>query len=312
MIVVGGEALVDLVPVRADDGGSALRPALGGGPFNAAVAAARLGARTGFLSRVSTDGFGESIVERLRAEGVDLGLLQRGDQLTTLAVADTSDPGAVHYTFYVEGTADRIVADPGPLPDGVRAVVLGTVSMVLEPGATVYDTVLARESQAGRVTVVDPNIRAALIEDADAYRSRFRRRLAHTTVVKASIDDIAWLAGLPDDATVDDVTPTVRSWIEQGPEAVVVTLGADGIAAVTSEQVIRVPGVATTVVDTIGAGDTVLGALLARLDLAHDLSVDGIRAMQTQAWTDVLEFAARAAAVTVSRPGADPPRASEL
>ncbi|MCF8609747.1 carbohydrate kinase [Gordonia sp. HY285] len=312
MIVVGGEALVDLVPVTADDGAPALRPALGGGPFNAAIAAARLGARTGFLSRISTDGFGDSLVARLRAEGVDLELLQRGDELTTLAVADTSDPGAVQYGFYVDGTADRLVTDPGALPDEVRAVVFGTVSMVLEPGASVYDAVLAREAAAGRVTVVDPNIRAALVDDPAAYRARFVERLAHTTIVKASIDDIAWLTDRPEASTFDDVAPTLLAWVDAGVEAVVVTLGGDGIAAITPAGVVRVPGVAAEVVDTIGAGDTVLGALVARLDLEHDLTVDGIASMSADAWADVLGFAAKAAAVTVSRPGADPPRAAQM
>lgn len=116
MIIVGGEALVDLVPTVAGDGSAALRPALGGGPFNAAIAMARLGADTGFLSRISTDGFGNSLAARLRDEGVDLDLVQRGDELTTLAVTDTSDPGAVRYGFYVNGTADRLVADPGRCP----------------------------------------------------------------------------------------------------------------------------------------------------------------------------------------------------
>ncbi|MCF8568835.1 PfkB family carbohydrate kinase [Gordonia sp. HY002] len=312
MIIVGGEALVDLVPVTAEDGRPALRPALGGGPFNAAIAAARLGARTGFLSRISTDGFGGELVDRLRDEGVDLDLVQRGDELTTLAVADTSDPGAVRYGFYVNGTADRLVADPGPLSDEVSAVVLGTVSMVLEPGASVYDAVLEREAAAGRVTVMDPNIRAALIDDPAAYRTKFRKRLAHTTILKSSIDDIVWLADLPDTSSFDDVLPTVRSWIDAGVDVALVTLGADGIAAVTADAVVRVPGVKAEVVDTIGAGDTVLGALLARLDAEHDLTVDGVRSMSDDAWTDVLTYAARAAAVTVARPGADPPRSTEL
>lgn len=175
-----------------------------------------------------------------------------------------------------------------------------------------YDAVLARESAAGRVTVVDPNIRAAVIDDPAAYRARFVERLAHTTIVKASIDDIAWLADVAEESTLDDVLPVVRSWIEAGAEAVVVTLGADGIAAVTSSGVVRSPGVKAEVVDTIGAGDTVLGALLARLHLEHELTVGGVRAMSSDAWADVLGFAVRAAAVTVSRPGADPPRITDL
>ncbi|GAA3107960.1 hypothetical protein GCM10020254_62310 [Streptomyces goshikiensis] len=132
MIVVGGEALIDLVPAAAPPG--ALLPRPGGGPYNTALALGRLGARVAFCSRVSADGFGESLLAGLRAAGVDLSLVQRGPEPTTLAVPSLAPDGSAAYRFYVEGTADRLFTLPPALPAGVRALGLGTCSLVLEPG----------------------------------------------------------------------------------------------------------------------------------------------------------------------------------
>src|SRR5699024_10156298 len=135
MIVVGGEALVDLVPVgNVDDRGlPTLVPRLGGGPYNAALTTARLGAETSFLSRVSTDPFGTALLHRLRASGVTTSQVQRGDEPTTLAVVTLDEHGAAEYGFYVGGTADRLVADPGELPGPPFALALGTLGLGLGP-----------------------------------------------------------------------------------------------------------------------------------------------------------------------------------
>src|SRR5262245_36992322 len=119
MIVVGGEALVDLVPAPQVAPGElgALQPLLGGGPYNVAIAVARLGAPVRFLSKLSTDAFGEALLARLRLSGVDVRMVQRGPQPTTLAVPGIGPDGSARFSFYVEGTADREVCHPGPLPD---------------------------------------------------------------------------------------------------------------------------------------------------------------------------------------------------
>lgn len=129
-IHVCGEGLVDLVPVSP---GSLqdLTPALGGGPFNVAIAAARLGGEVSFQSRLSTDGFGNALVERLEQEGVDTSMVQRGPEPTTLAVTSIGDDGSASYTFYTEGTADRLVE---PTLSDAEIACFGTVSLALEPG----------------------------------------------------------------------------------------------------------------------------------------------------------------------------------
>ncbi|MFD9474341.1 carbohydrate kinase family protein [Streptomyces goshikiensis] len=290
MIVVGGEALIDLVPAAAPPG--ALLPRPGGGPYNTALALGRLGARVAFCSRVSTDGFGESLLAGLRAAGVDLSLVQRGPEPTTLAVPSLAPDGSAAYGFYVEGTADRLFTLPPALPAGVRALGLGTCSLVLEPGASAYEALLRRESRRGLLTLLDPNVRPALIADPAAYRARFEGWLPYVSVLKLSEDDAAWLGG------------RVRDWLAAGPSAVVLTRGSEGLTVWTREGAEHsVPSRRVTVADTIGAGDTVGAALLHRLAGHRAGPVD---------WPGVLAYAAHAAALTCTRAGAEPPYAAEL
>ncbi|MFD7627209.1 carbohydrate kinase [Streptomyces sp. NPDC059851] len=293
MIVVGGEALIDLVPVAQPPG--ALLPRPGGGPYNTAVALGRLGAEVAFCSRVSSDGFGESLLAGLGAAGVDCSLVQRGPEPTTLAVPSLGPDGSAAYGFYVEGTADRLFRLPGALPPGARALALGTCSLVLEPGASAYAALLRREAGRGLLTLLDPNVRPALIADPAAYRARFLGWLPSVSVLKLSEDDADWLGG------------RVADWLAAGPSAVVLTRGARGMSVWTREGArYAVPSPAVSVADTIGAGDTASAALL------HRLAAPGGGPGGTVDWPEVLAYAARAAALTCTRTGAEPPYAAEL
>ncbi|MFL6143102.1 MAG: carbohydrate kinase family protein [Labedaea sp.] len=323
MILVGGEALVDLVPEKStvDDrsGGRTagelplLRPLPGGGPYNVAITVGRLGVPVRFLSRLSTDTFGEALLRRLRHSGVDVTMVQRGSEPTTLAVAGISPDGSARYSFHVEGTADRLVADPGELPAEVTTLSLGTLSLLLEPGASSYEALLRRHAARGGLTVLDPNIRPVLVADPDAYRARFASWLPDIGLLKLSVEDARWLAGLDVDAPEGAVFEAVLDWLAKGPAAAVITRGADGLLAVTPDaEPIAVPAGRATVVDTIGAGDTVHGALLYWLDQAGVGDPNGLREIGTDGWLAALRLAARAAAITVSRAGAEPPYRAEL
>jgi len=300
VIVVAGEALIDLVPQGAG-ALAGLKPALGGGPYNTAVALGRLGSPTAFCSRTSHDAFGEALLDGLREAGVDVSAVQRGAEPTTLAVATIDGNGSAAYSFYVEGTADRLFAAPEALPAGTRAVSFGTCSLVLEPGATAYESLLRTAAAQGVFTALDPNIRAGLIPDADAYRARFTSWLPSVSLLKLSEEDALWLGGSP------------REWLAAGPAAVVITHGGDGLTAFTRDgAVYPVPGEKVDVVDTIGAGDTVNAALLHGLAAQDALSCEALDGLGADGWTRLLRFAARAAAITCSRAGAEPPYASEL
>lgn len=300
MIVVAGEALIDLVP-QGTGALAQLKPALGGGPYNTAVALGRLGSPTAFCSRTSYDAFGEALLDGLRGAGVDVSGVQRGTEPTTLAVATIDGDGSAAYSFYVEGTADRLFAAPAALPAGVRAVSFGTCSLVLEPGASAYEELMRTASGQGLFTALDPNIRTGLIADPEAYRARFRGWLPSVTLLKLSEEDAEWLGGSP------------REWLAAGPSAVVVTRGGDGLTAFTRDGAeYSVPGEKVDVVDTIGAGDTVNAALLHGLSAQGSLSAGALAGLGADGWTRLLRFAARAAAITCSRAGAEPPYAAEL
>ncbi|MFF9325411.1 carbohydrate kinase [Streptomyces sp. NPDC014776] len=300
MIVVAGEALIDLVP-QGTGALAALRPALGGGPYNTAVALGRLGSPTAFCSRVSRDAFGEALLGGLRAAGVDVSAVQRGPEPTTLAVATIDPGGSAAYSFYVDGTADRLFSAPAALPAGTTAVSFGTCSLVLEPGASAYEELMRAAAAQGVFTALDPNIRPGLIADADAYRARFKSWLPSVTLLKLSEEDALWLGGTP------------QEWLAAGPSAVVITQGGDGLTAFTADGAVHsVPGEPVDVVDTIGAGDTVNAALLHGLATRGALSPTALTALGPAGWQDLLRFAARAAALTCSRAGAEPPYAREL
>ncbi len=310
-IVVCGEALVDVVQQRHDARGSApdglapLQPALGGGPFNVAITLGRLGSAVSLLSAVSTDTYGDAIVDALRSAGVGTTWVQRRAQPTSLAVATIADDGSARYSFYVEGTADRAVADPGDLPPTVSAMTFGTLSLVLEPGASVYENLMRRARAEGRVVVLDPNIRPAVIDDPDDYRRRFRGWMTDVDLVKLSDEDASWLADGPAGSTAED-------WLADGVAAVVTTAGSSGITVRTTADEVSIPAPAVDVVDTIGAGDSVLGGLVHHLDRHGWLTPAALRSLDVDGWRKTAQFAAQVAAVTVSRPGADPPWAGEL
>jgi len=300
VIVVAGEALIDLVP-QGTGALAGLQPALGGGPYNTAVALGRLGSPTAFCSRTSRDAFGEALLDGLRGAGVDVSAVQRGTEPTTLAVATIDAHGSAAYSFYVDGTADRLFRAPAELPEGTRAVSFGTCSLVLEPGASAYEELLRTAAAQGVFTTLDPNIRAGLIPDADAYRVRFKSWLPSVSLLKLSEEDALWLGGTP------------REWLAAGPSAVVITQGGDGLTVFTRDgSVHSVPGEKVDVVDTIGAGDTVNAALLHGLSARDALSSEALAGLGADGWTQLLRFAARAAAITCSRAGAEPPYAHEL
>ncbi len=306
-VVVGGEALVDLVPAGGGEEGGppALRPLvprLGGGPYNTAIGLGRLGVPTSMLTRLSTDPFGDELVARLGANGVDADLIQRGDEPTTLAVVTLDERGHARYSFHVDGTAERLVADPGALPADTAALALASFAFVLEPGASAYAAVLARAHADGLLVSVDPNIRAMLVADPDALRARLDGLLPSVGLLKLSDEDAEWWGREPADLH------------DAGVGAVVLTRGPDGLAVHSrAAGTVEVPARdAGPLVDTIGAGDSVHSAVLAWLGERGALDRRAVAALGRDDWADGLDFASRVAAHTVARAGAEPPRRAEL
>ncbi len=287
MITVYGEALVDLVP-DSPEPLAPLRPALGGGPFNVARALGRLGSTVAFQSRLSRDKFGRALEQSLIDASVDLTHCTFGPEPTSLAVASLGEDGSAAYTFYVDGTADRL-AEPKPVSEGYA--VFGTLSLALEPASLRYAEAARASAAAGAVVCLDPNIRPAFV--SEKHRMFLRGMLDHVTVLKVS------------DEEVDFIGDTSHVPV------VVTTLGGSGIGVRAPFGAVQVASPKVEVADTIGAGDTVMAALVHQFD-RRGLDRDGLLALGKADWRDILAFAARAAAITVSRPGADTPYAHEL
>ncbi|SDS50530.1 PfkB family carbohydrate kinase [Corynebacterium timonense] len=287
MITVYGEGLIDLVPSAAGPL-TPLVPSLGGGPFNVARALGRLGSPVAFQSRLSTDGFGEALVAALASASVDTTGVARGPEPTTLAVTSLRPDGSAAYTFYTEGTADRF-AEPTPATGGFA--VFGTVSLALEPAASRYAAAASASAAAGAVVCLDPNVRPFYA--TRSHREFLRSMLPSVTVLKMSDEEVGFMG---------DVSAV---------PVVVTTLGPAGIEVRAPFGTVRVGAPRTAVADTIGAGDTVMAALVHEFD-ARGLDRDGLRALDAGAWREILRFAATAAAITVSRRGADTPTRAEV
>lgn len=305
MILCGGEALIDMLPRHTAEGETAFMPAPGGAVFNTAIALGRLGADTGFWYGLSTDFFGEQLKASLSAAGVDYSLCPVSDRPTTLAFVTLVD-GQARYAFYDENTAGRL-ADAGELSlsAATKALFLGGISLVTEPVAQSLETLALREA-GRRVIMIDPNIRPSFIRDEKAYRSRLEQLAGCADIVKVSDEDLAWWSGS------NDLDASARQLLDKGVRLVLVTQGGHEALALTRHASARVTPPSVTVVDTVGAGDTFNAGALDQLQRDGRLNHDGLDSLDTADLERVLNRASRAAAVTVSRAGANPPWAHEL
>ena len=300
MIVVGGEALIDLVASGAGE----LQAHPGGGPFNAARTIARLEQPATYLGRLSNDQFGRRLRAELEDSGVDMGAAVATDDPTTLALAELDAGGSASYRFYTAGTsAPGLTVEDARrvLPERVTGLLVGTLGH--RPGA---DGLHAGGGLRGRGGGDDPRPRPQLppdgISDPDGYRARLTRMLAHTDLAKASEEDLEWLHPGP---TID----AARRLLADGAGTVIVTRGGEGATVVTAEHEFDVAAPQVTVVDTIGAGDAFAGGLLA---FWHERGYDRGRLHDADALREATAFACLVAARNVERAGASPPRLSEL
>jgi len=306
MIVCCGEALIDFLPVTDSEGHKAYRPVVGGSVFNVALTLGRLGAPTAFLGGLSTDFFGDRLIAALAESNVSTAGVARQPRPTTLALVDMST-GEPAYAFYDEGSACREFDPMAGVPQGddVAAMHFGSFPLGTEPVGSRL-VALLKTNAGRRVISLDPNVRPTLIEDAAAYRARLADITPLADIVKTSVADLAWLH------PGDDPDAIARRWLAAGVGLVVVTHGGAGATGMTENLSVNMPAMPTAAVDTVGAGDSFMGAILTRLDERGLLDRRAIRQLDREALEDVLAFAGKVAAITCSRPGADPPWRREL
>ncbi len=306
VVVVCGEALIDLThgPHDAD---LHYIGHVGGGPCNTAVALGRLGTPTGLLGRISTDRFGQAIRTHMSSSSVDFRYVTDTADPTMLAVATISDSGNADYSFYMAGTADvGLTAATLPVLDESVAILhFGTLALALEPVGTAL-CALAKREIGRRLLALDPNVRLVAISDVDGYRSRIEELVSIADVVKISDGD---LSALWPTLSVEEQAAKL---FESGPVLLCVTRGGDGVTVFHASGRFEVAAAHVEVVDTIGAGDTFNAALLHALVERGTVRREDIAAMSHDAIRDCVAFSARAAAITCSRAGANPPWANEL
>ena len=306
MILCCGEALIDMLPRQTTLGENGFAPYAGGAIFNTAIALGRLGVRTGFFTGLSDDMMGDILRETLAASHVDSSLAIVSSRPTTIAFVKLVN-GQATYAFYDEGTAGRMIT-PDELPvlgGDIEALHFGAISLIPEPCGATYEALLMREA-ATRVISLDPNIRPGFIRDRTAHEARIRRMAEKSDILKFSDEDLDWFGLSGDHDTL------ARYWLDRGAKLVLITKGAEGATGYTDALKVSVPGEKVTVVDTVGAGDTFDAGVLAALKRADCLTKAKVATLSEAVLRDALALGAKAAAVTVSRAGANPPFAHEI
>jgi fructokinase len=299
-VLAVGEALIDVVH-RAGGGVDAFP---GGSLANVALTLGRLGRDARLVTWIGADERGDAIRAWLEDSGVRLAPGSTRAPSTSVATAHLDDDGAATYEFDLEWRVP-----PGTeVGEGTLAVHTGSIAAVLEPGASAVRDLVAAARRTATVTY-DPNARPALMGEAGDARERIEAMVALADVVKVSDEDLEWL--VPD----GDPVEVARGWLALGPALVVVTFGGAGAVALTPGGEQRVAAPRVDVVDTVGAGDSFMGALVDGLWEAGLLGAarrDALRAVGGDTLAAVLERCAAVAAITVSRAGANPPRRAEL
>jgi fructokinase len=309
MIVVSGEALMDVFAAGDTPTGLMLDARIGGSPLNVAIGLRRLEQAAAFFGAVSTGFLGDRLMKALLDERVETACVERIAAPTTLGLVGLDVRGVPSYAFYGEAAADRQL--PLSALDRVpaaQAYHFGSYAMVVEPVASTQRALVERECSRA-VIAYDPNIRLNVEPDIERWRQTLTWMSRRTHVLKVSDEDLALLYPQA------DVHALARSWIEAGVRLVVVTRGSQGAWAWTAQHHLVAAPVPVQVVDTVGAGDTFQAALLTALAEAQLLNTTALASstLLTEATVrQLLAFATQAAALTCTRRGADLPRRNEL
>jgi fructokinase len=308
VILCCGDALIDFVPMPDVP---AYQPCPGGSVYNVAVGLGRLQVPVGFFCKISTDFFGDMLIANLEKNGVDTTACIRSVDPTTLAFVSLSSEqiSEPQFSFYANGSADRsLTVDelPSKLPEGVKILHFGSIALVMEPGASSQEFLMARESRT-RIISLDPNVRPDLIADEQSYRRRFEKWVKSVDVLKLSWVDFEWIY------KGEDFQDHLEKWFEKGVSLVILTKGEQGAEAFTkSGSIAKVSSPMVEVADTVGAGDAFLAAALAHIYLTGLLDRSSLARMSVNQLTACLSYAIQAAAINCTRVGADPPYLHEM
>ena len=309
MIVTLGEALIDFIYVD-EDSNQLYKPVPGGSPMNTSIALSRLDVPSAFISGISTDMFGEMLSKHLLENGVDISAVVPKNNPTTLAFAKIVS-GIAEYAFFANDSADRSITESeiqtaiDKLPTKPSCFQIGSISLLLEPGATAIYSIISNRKPNIPVSF-DPNSRASLVTDRDSYLRRLEALFRQSDIVKISDEDIKWIfPELSLEAAADAI-------LQFGVSVCVVTAGKKGVYWFSQKIQEYLPAREISIIDTIGAGDTFHAGLLAYLYLSGNLSQEKLKNINQNSAVDALKYASMAAEINCCRQGANPPTASEL
>ncbi|MCU0490671.1 MAG: carbohydrate kinase [Chloroflexaceae bacterium] len=303
-----GEILIDFLPIEEGGNTVGFRMFPGGSLLNVAVGTARLGQPTAFAGKVSTDFFGRRLRAYAEGEGIDTRFLLNDEALSTLAFVAIEDNEPA-FSFYGEGAADTLLtADelPQALFEETAILHIGSISLLRGSTPDAIETTFGRlKSQA--LLSLDPNLRPGLVKDEAGYRARLARLTARTDIFKISAADLGWyMPGVP----LEEAAAAIA---REGPALVVVTQGGKGgLALRPGEALQAVPIFPVQVADTVGAGDTFNAGMLTGLAERGVYSRESLASLPAAELTEVLRFAAAAAAINCTRAGANPPTRAEV
>lgn len=307
MFVVCGEALLDVFAAGDTSTGMAFDGRIGGSPLNVAMGLARLGQRVGFLGGVSAGFVGDRLMQALQAEGIDTRAVPRLAAPATLSLVGVDAAGVPSYAFYGQGAADRRLEPEhlAQVPAEAKVFHFGSYAMVVQPTGGTQRVLVERERHRSLIAY-DPNVRLNVEPALDIWRDTLAWMAQRCHALKVSDEDLGLLyPGEP-------LATLAQRWLGQGVALVVVTRGGEGALAWGAGWALEVPAPRVAVVDTVGAGDTFQAAMLTALAERGLATPEGVRGLDRGTTAQVLDFAARAAAITCSRRGADLPRRAEL
>lgn len=307
MFIVCGEALFDVFATGSTPTGIGFDGRIGGSPFNVAMGLARLGQPVGFCGGIGTGFAGDRLMQALHEEGIDPRATPRIDAPATISLVGVDARGVPSYAFYGHGCADRLLRTEhlDAIPPEANCFQFGSYAMVVQPVAATQRALVEREHRRS-VIAYDPNIRTNVEPNLDVWRATLQWMLPRTHLLKVSDEDLSLL--YPERS----IEQFAADALAAGTPLVVVTRGGDGAVGFTTRGSVTTPPVKVTVADTVGAGDTFQAALLTWLAETGRLNPAALASIDNAALADALGFAARAAAITCSRRGADLPRRNEL
>ena len=303
MIVVGGENLIDYVQISEADELPVYRAIPGGSCYNVAIAAARQGQQVSYITPISNDSLGNILASRLEADGVKV-LAPRVQEPTSLAVVSLNDRQP-SYQFYRADTAERKITSQmlnEITPASIKIFHVGSVALIDGQDADLWERKFCELGEQGVITSLDPNIRELLVKNKQQYLDRLKRMSKYANILKLSDEDFNYMVpevSLED--AFDEICKTTKA------EIIVLTMGEKGARVKTREFSFEVSAaVCDPLIDTVGAGDTFMGTILAEVN-EKKVSATTLSNMGQTELVNIIERASKAAALNCETAGCNPP-----